>query len=240
MEDLSLVIVPNMIWPVFLSIVTAGSSHSSATSCLTLLWAAWWPSALSPTYQGSRTTWTSWSVPTDPQSDEQRVLTTHSLAILNLKSRLYLQILTICCPSRGHCWHFEYDSRIIETEEKNWKKSIWLHEIIFRLLLNTERLLLKTLWCYDSPTSVWRSLCVLMVSWVEQVLKKVFYFCFLLFTSSARLPIQGQPPLYGLQLPAALCARLLCLPHHPQGEIIWLFTVKSGCFKKQNESNMVW
>lgn len=40
----------------------AGSSRSSATSCLTLLWAAWWPSAPSPTCPGSRTTWTSWSV----------------------------------------------------------------------------------------------------------------------------------------------------------------------------------
>lgn len=47
----------------FYSIVMAGSSRFSATSCLTLLWAAWWPSVLSPTYPGSRTTSTSWSVP---------------------------------------------------------------------------------------------------------------------------------------------------------------------------------
>lgn len=38
-----------------------------------------------------------------------------------------------------------------------------------------------------------------------------------LCSSLAGFPIQRQPSVHGLQLPAALCARLLCLPHHPQG-----------------------
>lgn len=33
--------------------------------------------------------------------------------------------------------------------------------------------------------------------------------------ASAGLPLQGQPALYGLQLPAAVCVDLLCFPHHP-------------------------
>lgn len=41
---------------------------------------------------------------------------------------------------------------------------------------------------------------------------------FFYFGATAGLPLQGQPALYGLQLPAAVCADLLCLPHHPQGE----------------------
>lgn len=41
---------------------------------------------------------------------------------------------------------------------------------------------------------------------------------FLKCGATAGLPLQGQPSLYGLQLPAAVCADLLCLPHHPQGE----------------------
>lgn len=42
----------------------------------------------------------------------------------------------------------------------------------------------------------------------------------LLFLShpSARLPLQGQPPVPGLQLPAALRPGLLHLPHHPEGQ----------------------
>lgn len=39
-------------------------------------------------------------------------------------------------------------------------------------------------------------------------------------SSSAGLPVQGQSPLSGLQLPAALRAGLLCFPHHPQGKMI--------------------
>lgn len=38
------------------------------------------------------------------------------------------------------------------------------------------------------------------------------------FGGAAGLPLQGQPALYGLQLPAAVCAGLLRLPHHPQGK----------------------
>lgn len=52
----------NMKLCVSYSTVTAGSSRSSAISCLTLLWAAWWPSAPSPTCLGSRIIWISWSV----------------------------------------------------------------------------------------------------------------------------------------------------------------------------------
>lgn len=43
------------------------------------------------------------------------------------------------------------------------------------------------------------------------------------FGFSAGFPLQGQPSLHGLQLPAAVCAGLLCLPHHPQGEIFGFF-----------------
>ena len=38
-----------------------------------------------------------------------------------------------------------------------------------------------------------------------------------LWSSPAGLPLQRQPAVDGLQLPAAVCAALLRLPHHPQG-----------------------
>ena len=36
-------------------------------------------------------------------------------------------------------------------------------------------------------------------------------------SSPAGLPLQRQPAVHGLQLPAAVCAALLRLPHHSQG-----------------------
>lgn len=67
--------------------------------------------------------------------------------------------------------------------------------------------------CYQS------CLCFLLMR-VEQVKTDFIDFLTSIFSSSAWFPVQGQPPVYGLQLPAALRARLLRLPHHPQGKII--------------------
>lgn len=73
-------------FPLWHRIVMAGSSRSFATSCLTLHWAVWWPSAPSRTCPESRTTWTSWSVcPLPPVCHKPLTLEAH-LKTCNLKS----------------------------------------------------------------------------------------------------------------------------------------------------------
>ena len=48
------------------------------------------------------------------------------------------------------------------------------------------------------------------------LMKKVLSIKFRYF--SAGFPLQGQPAVHGFQLPAAVCACLLCFPNHPQGK----------------------
>lgn len=152
------------------SIVTAGSSRFFATSCLTLLWAAWWPSVLSPTYPGSRTTWTSWSVligPTLPSyiNAENRNTSPETL------DQYIMNVIPI---------------------HRNWEEKLPFYIKFYS----------ESVCCYSRLIDV-----VVSIDYLTSV-----FFC------SAGFPLQGQPPVSGLQLPAALCAGLLCLSYHPQGE----------------------